>query len=240
MTYGADDVSGDLTRILEGTASFDERARLEHHLLTLLRADGSDAVAALLHALPAHDFRSADDDLTEYEARFVTTEPGSRHLVVATYLAPEIVWVNVTVEDASIEPAEPDPRHQAFYEMWESLLGMSDSEVASLDPTRKAVFLIALLEAEVMNGGLGQYLTNTDGVHLEETVRYLAEIGAQQTRTILLEAAALGAAAESYMAAWESKPDDFERLDSQFMDSGEDLAILTAETFMSGGRENGA
>jgi hypothetical protein len=239
MTYGADDVSDDLTRVLEGTASFDERARLEHHLLTLLRADGGDAVAALLHSLPAHDFRSVDDDLTEYEARFVTAGPGPRHLVVATYLAPEVMWVNVTVEDTSVEPAEPDPRHQAFYDMWESLLGVSDSEVAKLDPVRKAVYLMARLEAEVMNGGLGQYLTNTDGVLLEDTVRCLGAIGARRTRAILLEAAALGAEAASYVAAWESRSKDFERLDGQFMDSGEDLAILTAEAFLSGGRGKG-
>ncbi len=236
MTYGVDDVSRDLTRMLEGTASFDERARLEHHLLALLRADGSEAVAALLDSLPAHDFRSVDDDLSEYEARFVTAGPGPRHLVVATYLATEIQWVNVTVEDSSIEQPEPDPRHQAFYDVWESLLGISDSDVAGLDPTRKAVFLMALLEAEVMNGGLGQYLTNTDGTHLEDTVRCLAEIGAERTRAILLKAAALGAEAKSYVAAWESKSEEFERLDGQFMGSGEDLAILTADVFLSGGR----
>ncbi|MDH3456794.1 MAG: DMP19 family protein [Gemmatimonadota bacterium] len=232
MTYSPEEASHDLKLIADNTASFETRARLEHHLLTLLREKGNEAVATFLYSLPEHDFKSVDDSISELETQFVTTGSSPRHFVVTTFRSPHLASVNVTIEDESSAPPEPDPRHRAFYEVWESLLGIPDSEVSRLDPERKAVFLVGLLEAEVMNGGIGQYLSNTDGAHLEDTVRCLLEIGAEKACAILMEAAKLGMGSESYGAAWASKSRDFERLDDQFMESGEDLAGLTAEVFI--------
>jgi hypothetical protein len=67
-----------------------------------------------------------------------------------------------------------------------------------------------------MNGGLGQYLTNTEGVHLSETVACLERIGANKTRELLMAAAKLGSQAESYIAAWDDEPEAFSRLDDKF------------------------
>ena len=102
----------------------------------------------------------------------------------------------------------------------------------STTPSERAVFLIGLLESEVMNGGFGQYLTNTDGVHLSETVTCLERIGASRTLELLLAAAKLGDQAESYVAAWDDESESYSRLDAEFLDSGEDLAGLTADRFL--------
>jgi len=88
--------------------------------------------------------------------------------MVTICLADNVVSVNVALEDMVVQPQEQDPRHTAFYEMWEYLLGIPDSAVAELEESRRAVFLIGLFEAEVINGGLGQYLANTEGAHLIE------------------------------------------------------------------------
>ncbi len=151
--------------------------------------------------------------------------------MVTACVGEHIASVNVTVADGSQFTATPDPRHETFYEHWESLLGIGDDEAAELDPKQKAVFLVGLLEAEVMNGGLGQYLSNTEGVYLSETVQCLAEIGADKTRALLIEAGKLGTGEESYVAAWASRSAEFERLDELFLNSGEDLALLTVERF---------
>ena len=232
MTYGPDDVSSDLAQISSDAASFEVRARLEFYLLDLLKNQGCEAVASLLQSLPGHNFSLAGDCVSVPEARFVSAGPGTLNLVVTTFLGPHSASVNVTAEDGATAPIEPDTHQQAFYTVWESLLGIEDSAVARLDAKRKAVFLIGLLEAEVMNGGLGQYLTNTDGAYFNDTLDCLARIGAVVTRDILNEAGNLGAAAESYVSAWESNSRDFERLDERFLNTGEDLAGLTARAFI--------
>ncbi len=186
-------------------------------------------MAALLRSLPDHTFKRLDDGASAQDASYLSVGSDSPDILVATSLGPHLASVNVAI---AVDPPDPYPHHRAFYEVWESLLGISDSAVTQLDSKRRAVFLIGLLEAEVMNGGLGQYLTNTDGVYLEDTIQCLASIGAERTRAIVVEAGKLGAAAESYVVAWESKSKDFERLDDEFLASGEDLAGLTAGTFL--------
>lgn len=232
MRYSPEEVSRDLTLVGEGSASFEVRARLENHLLSLLREQGHEALATFLCSLPGHTFRSVGESGSAPEARFVSAGSGPVCIVVTAYLGPHSASVNVVAEEESTEPLAPDPRHQAFYAIWEKLLGIQDSAVAKLEPERNAVFLVALLEAEVMNGGLGQYLANTDGVYIEDTVECLAKIGAEKTRAILIKAGELGAKAESFTAAWESYARDFERLDEHFLESGEDLAGLTVAVFI--------
>jgi hypothetical protein len=225
-----------LKSIAGGTASFESRAKLEHHLLRLLRRRGTQGVSAFLRSLPEFEFTSQDTADVSRAARFVANGPNARRLIVTTFLEPHSASVNIGVEDDSKVAVEPDPRHRAFYETWESMLGLGDSEVHGLDARRRAVFYVGLLEAEVMNGGLGQYLSNTEGAHVDATLRCLAEIGAPRTAAILTEAARLGATAESYTAAWDSHGRAFERLDREFLESGEDLAGLTSDAFSGTGR----
>jgi hypothetical protein len=208
------------------------RADLENHLLGLLRADGADGVRAFLESLPGLDFAAVAGN-QDHETRFESAVDDGLTLVVTLFCGPHILSANVTVEGGADTRAtrDPDPRHQAFYTVWESLLGLSDSEVASLAPSRRAVYLVGSLEADVMNGGLGQYLSNTEGAHLAPTLECLALAGAPRTAAILRKAAALGTPGE-FGAAWESMADRFEQLDEEFMETGEDLAGLTADAFL--------
>jgi hypothetical protein len=239
MTYGPEEASLDLTSVGDGSVSFEARARLEHFLLSTLRERGDEAVAALLRSLPGHNFKQLGGGVAEHQVRYLSAVPGTPGILVATFSGPISASVNVTSGDELKEPPTPDPRHQAFYEMWESMLGPPDADVAQLDPTRRAVLLVGLLEAEVMNGGLGQYLANTNGVHLEDTVQCLASIGAERTRAIVVEAGKLGKEAGSFSAAWESRAQDLERLDDEFLASGEDLAGLTVDAFFEGSAGRG-
>lgn len=230
--YGPEAASRDLARVREGAASFNARARLERFLLTLLNERGEGAVSSFLLGLPDHGFRLIDAGASGTEARYVSEGPEGRRLVVTTFSGSHSASVNVALEEERGERPDADPRHRAFYEVWESLLGLPDSEVPGLDPRRKAVFLIALLEAEVMNGGFGQYLANTGGVRLEDTLQCLATIGAEKTRALLLEAEKLASDAESYTVAWDSRSEEFQRLDERFLESGEDLAGLTVDALL--------
>jgi len=216
-----------LTAVAEGAASFESRAGLEHHLLTLLREEGVEAVAALLSTLSGCSV-TRSEDVGDGSARFAI-HGLEAPLVITTHLTSASASVNVVAENPDAARVDPDPRHQAFYSIWESLLGLADSEVGGLDSNHRTVFLVALLEAEVMNGGLGQYLTNTDGVHVEATCECLLRVGAPKTAEVLRAAADLARGFHSYAAAWEKKSSAFSRLDQRFLDSREDLAGLTAD-----------
>lgn len=231
MTYGPDEVSRDLALIGEGTASFEVRVRLETHLLKVLQSEGTEALGARLRSIPGHEFQRVGDGGSSSEVRFRSVGSDTSPIVIDGFLGTDHATINVTVEDTS--PAvEPDPRHSAFYDIWDSFVGLPDVPLADLDEARRAVYLVGLLEAELMNGGFGQYLANTEGAHLDETLPILASIGAKSTRTLLVRAIALGAGAETYLAAWDTRPDDFLELDEEFYQSGEDLAGLTADTFL--------
>ena len=101
MTYGPEQVSRDLALLRDNAAAFGARPRLENHLLSVLRLQGSGAVASLLESLPDHGFRRTDDGSPGPEARYASAGPGPRSIVVATYLGPNLASVNVTVDDTS-------------------------------------------------------------------------------------------------------------------------------------------
>jgi hypothetical protein len=230
VTFGNSEVQEALASIASGMASFRTRANLEHRLLRLLQDEGPQSVAALLSSLPGYNFSREGTESHTGGARFVADQANVR-LIVTTFIGPASASVNVTTESRDEATARPDPRHEAFYGTWQTLVGLADSEVERLDAVRRAVFLIALLESEVMNGGLGQYLSNTEGAHLSATHTCLLRIGAVRTAALLQAAAELGASAETYSAAWNSESSAFERLDEQFLETGEDLAGLTADSF---------
>ena len=144
--------------------------------------------------------------------------------MVTTFLTEHSASVNVEVKSEATSATEPDWRHARFYTIWESLLGATPSEVASLKGPRRAVYLVALLESEIMNGGIGQYLANTEAEYLTETLAYLERIRAPRTHALLSRAAEVGGRFESYLAAWDEDPGAFSSLDSEFEMSGEDLA----------------
>ena len=231
MKFDPENVAEALSLMARGTASFQLRASFEQYLLDLLKKGGHEGVGAFLGSLPDWGFVRDDVGSSTNESRFRAMATAG--LVVETFLTRGVASVNVLVEADLPSPGPPDPRHQAFYEVWEGFFRGPETPVDELPPWPKAVFLVGLLEAEVMNGGLGQYLTNTNGAFLRETLECLREIGAEKTGAILREAGSLGGKAESYVAAWESRSASFEELDELFLDSREDLAGLTADRFLN-------
>jgi hypothetical protein len=71
-------------------------------------------------------------------------------------------------------------------------------------------------EADVNNGGFGQYLGNKGRKRAGEALHALRSIGAKRTADMLASALAPGASDET-----------LERTDKRFYNSAEDLALLT-------------
>ena len=91
-----------------------------------------------------------------------------------------------------------------------------------------------------MNGGVGQYLPNTDGMYIKETLELLKQIGAKCTGAALAKAAALKAEAETIEEAWERNTQVFEKLDANITSNPEDLAALAAARYQAPGSEGSA
>lgn len=219
--------------ILDGTASFESRAALESELLQIVRSQGVPGVANFLATVSGLEFEPEPTDV-EGEHRWIATAL-SANLRVTIFASASSLSVNVEAVSRESAPSA-DPRHSAFYRIWESLLGTSVGDVSELDQVDRAVYLVGLLEAEVMNGGLGQYLTNTDGIHVEATVQCLKRINATRTAAVLAAAAELGRRADSFGSAWDSEAPALQALDDEFLRSGEDLAGLVADAYRLVGR----
>ena len=210
-------------------ASFEQRAALESCLLGVLEAGGVAGLRRLLATVPEYAF--VEETADETGAYRFAADAGALTLEVSGLVGDEIVSVGVMLVPA-VRPDDQDPRHVWFYRLWQGMLGIGDKEVQSLTPTERAVFLVGLLESEVMNGGLGQYLSNTEGGWAAATLELLEAISARETRKLLSEALDLGLDSASFAEAWDTQAERFSALDARFMVSGEDLAALTADRYM--------
>lgn len=220
-----------LLAIAQGRAEPAERAALEFHLLDILGSDGAEGLLRALEAIPSLAFELSS---TSGDGEFRITGRGDgHHLVVSGQAGADLTTVDVSVPTDVTDMAVPDPGHTWFYQRWESLLGIDDETASTLAGADQAVFLIGLLEAEVMNGGLGQYMVNTDGIWAELTLGCLAEIGAVDSRNLLALAIDLGARESSLVESWDRHSEEFRELDDRFMQTGDDLAGLAAIHFMS-------
>lgn len=106
-------------------------------------------------------------------------------------------------------------RQKAFYKLYEQLIPIGESEIAKLSPGDRLILVIGEFEADVNNGGFGQYFENKGMERARETLGYLADIGAKRTADWL--SSALEAPDDS---------DTLERLDSQFLKKPQDLASM--------------
>ena len=102
-------------------------------------------------------------------------------------------------------------RQAAFYERYEHL----DAQRDALSPDDRLILLVGELEADINNGGFGQYLANKGEARAREALHCLSAIGAKRTGRWLTAALEAGADA-----------DGLGRLDQQFYDKPEDLAAL--------------
>jgi hypothetical protein len=229
VSYGPENCLNDLNRFWDETASEDEQASLEFYLLDVVHAEGTPGVTRLLQGFPSARLGTITVSESAGSVLHTVSREGRLPLLIATCDEPDMAWVNVAVESAPRSEEWDNPRHEAFYTIWEKFLG-DDPEKENIP--ERSVFLIGLLESEVMNGGFGQYLTNTDGVYLSETLECLERIGACKAGELLRAAIKLADRSESYVAAWDDAPEAFSLLDDEFYDSSEDLAGLTADRFL--------
>ncbi len=104
--------------------------------------------------------------------------------------------------------------------------------IRRLDPAARAVYLVGLFETELMSGGIGQYLANTDAAFVDSTIEHLQLIGAIRNAEILSEAAQL---LDPNRTNWDEVRRQhagvLRALDDRFLRAGEDLAGLTASSF---------
>ena len=121
--------------------------------------------------------------------------------------------------------------HAAYYAIWDKFVTGELAYNDNCSAQEKAVYWIATLESQVMNGGFGQYLTNTDGLYVTETHDCLEQIGAESAHALLMTAVELARRFDSYDMAWEEKSEEYSALDDEFLEAAEDLAGLTAEAF---------
>ncbi|HWA01513.1 MAG TPA: DUF4375 domain-containing protein [Caulobacterales bacterium] len=75
---------------------------------------------------------------------------------------------------------------KAFLEsdVWKFWLKLVQTPVASMNSAELAYFSANLLRGEVLNGGFHQFFFNSSGVLYEDANRGLAELGAEQTRSL--------------------------------------------------------
>jgi hypothetical protein len=104
----------------------------------------------------------------------------------------------------------------AFYSRYESLAGKENGRLTRRDRT---VLLVGEFEADVNNGGFGQYLGNKGVDRARETLGYLVAIGAKRTAGWLSAALAT------------RNRQTLDGLDEQFYEKPEDLASLVMQHF---------
>ncbi len=230
LSYDPPQAAAALRVIRSGGATPDAQAELEFYLLRRLEELGAEDFGHFLTTLPGFAFESESGHPEGTFAQYVdASEKPELAISFARPADPDLVdamtFINVEVA-AEAEPEGPqEPDHRAFYQTWE-IVGLLDEPPSESRHWDRAVFLVGLLEAELMNGGFGQYLTNTDGLHLEATLKTLNQMGAELTSGLLERAAALASEATSFAEAWDEHSESFGILDSQFLAATEDLAAL--------------
>lgn len=233
MEYGIRDCLRDLTSIRDSTASDDDETALTFFLLSILQDQGTQGVVALIHSLD--QTLLGEIEITENGSQVVITitRPGFDPLLVEAGDDGISPWVDVRVKSAVKPIAFEDPGHAAFYSIWDKFVSGEISFSEKSADKKRVVYLIATLESEVMNGGFGQYLSNTDGLYLPETFDCLQRIGATKTHALLTASVELASGCDSYDAAWDEHSERYSRLDQEFYEAAEDLAGLTADAFLS-------
>ena len=200
-------------------------------LLSIVQNKGTQGVVALIQGLDQTQLGEVEVADNGAEVIITITRPGNKPLLVTAGGDDLSPWVDVRIESDATSIVSEDPGHAAFYSIWEKFVHGELGYTENCTDKESAVYLIATLESQVMNGGFGQYLTNTDGLYLPETFECLERIGAVKTHALLLASAELAKGFDSYIAAWEEKAERYSSLDDKFYEAAEDLAGLTADAF---------
>lgn len=231
MANNIKDAAKTIKRISAETASVDSYSELENYLLNILTTNGLNALKETLLSIPEVGIQVVTNKkLSPYTTQF-KTEGLDNNVVIVAYQFEDLTSINVDIEDYDLDNTTSRPEHQWFYNKWESLITLDDTQLEQLTGVDKKVYLIGLFESELMNGGIGQYLVNTDGEYLIETISCLENIGAKQTANVLKNISKLKAKNESYDDIWETKSTELNEMTDTIMSYSEDYAGLTAKTY---------
>lgn len=231
MTFNEKEVASAFERIAKGKEGPDARTNLELYLLDELIANGTDAVVQILQNIPTMGFSLVESNASSPNSRF---QSGDEYgpIAVDIFELEDLTSINISRAQDDAGKSDQYPWHEWFYSLWMSVQKLSDkSEIERLSDAERTTYYIALLEAQVMNGGLGQYLTNTDGQFIDETIDCLTVIGALRTADIVEKAKLLREKGASYDEIWETKARQLERLDEDFLAIAEDLGKLVANKY---------
>jgi hypothetical protein len=209
------------------------RADFEGWLLALIQQDGLDGLRRAVQRLNGLGFAFEEESATEGQLTFVAPLVGTDTTVrIVGSSTAGTISADVSIVGPATPPVPADPRHDRFYALNEDVWDVDADQLARLDPLRRAVFLVGLLEAQLNNGGIGQYLANTEGVHLSATIEVLRQMDAPRTRRVLEEASRLVASRRVTMAeAWDALTPELAELDEEFFRAGEDLSGSVIDAF---------
>jgi hypothetical protein len=231
MAINEKKVASAFERIGKGEEGPETRTDLELYLLDELVANGTDAVVQILRKISTMGFSFVESDASSSNSRYQSSDEYGP-ITVDIFELEELTSINISRAHDETVGAEQYPWHEWFYNLWMSIQKLSDkSEIERLNDAERTTYYIALLEDQVMNGGLGQYLTNTDGQFIDETIDCLKVVGALKTADIVKKAKLLREKGESYDEIWETKKKQLERLDKDFMEIAEDLGKLVANKY---------
>lgn len=225
-------IVGALEEIRAGSDDSTRVSDLEMYLVDLLLSGGAAAVGAILLNLAGMKFSLLDAPEQAPNTIF-RSDHEDNALIVEVFVAEDLAIVSITPEDGEVP--ELPTGHQWFYGVWERLIGDNIGDPLALAEPDRTIYLIASFEADIMNGGVGQYLSNTDGALVAETLGALQSVGAGKTMANLKRAAELKRQDESWDDLWGRAGRQLERIDEKLMADDEYLAMMTATFFGEAG-----
>lgn len=174
-----------------------------------LRRGGREAGEKLVESLIAHGYELERLDALPCMWRVGIPLPRVLEIWFTGGDAPVIAALSYRVGKpwGSKEQRQAAKLQAEFYRRYERL-GPRGGKLA---PNDRLIQLVGELEADVNNGGFGQYLDNKGAARARKALACLSRIGAKRTARWL-------------KSALEGR--DFARLDRQFFEKSEDLASL--------------
>jgi hypothetical protein len=205
---------GRLLALEPGTdAAVAEQHRIEHLLMTALKQGGRAGGEQLVESLAASGYTVEPVPALPCMWRVVIPRPRVLELWFTGLDEPVVAALSYRIgKPWGTKAQKRAARLQAaFYARYEKI----DPGAPALSPHDRMIQLVGELEADINNGGFGQYLDNKGEARAREALKQLSTIGARRTARWLT--AALAAAADSRI---------LEKLDQQFYARPEDLAAL--------------
>jgi hypothetical protein len=203
-----------LVSLVPGTAAAEQPERaIESLLMDALRSGGRQAGEKLVESLGAHGYAVERLDALPCMWRVAIPSPrvleiwftgGDNPVVAAVSYRLGKPWGTRAQKTAAKLQAK-------FYRRYEHLAPHD----ATLSLDDRLIQLVGELEADVNNGGFGQYLSNKGEARAREALTCLSAIGAKRTARWLASALEGRGGADGLM-----------RLDEQFYEKAEDLASL--------------